>query len=685
MSDLLKALGPRGDTLATLDFETFYDKEYTLRKLTTESYVRDPRFETIGVGVKLGKRPSVWLEEWEFREWAARVDWSRVAVNAHHAQFDAFILSHHYGIKPGFLFCTMSMARALHGVSGVGLGVLAPLYGLGEKGKEIENAKGKRRKDFTEVDWLKFGDYCNQDVALTDGLLRKMSPGFPKEELWVIDGLVRMFTEPVFEADQALLRKALIEERAKKAELLKRVAETAGAGGSEDVHEAARAVLSSSDKFAALLRSMGEEPPTKPNDKGEAIYAFAKTDPGMQALLDHPRDDIRFLAEARQSVKSTITETRVDRIIGIAERGRVPFYLKYCGAHTHRHSGGDKMNPQNFNRGGVLRDATVAPAGHVLVVADSGQIEARVLPWLAGQSNLLETFRRNDATGGDFYSDVGGEYFRKKLSKKETPIERQLAKNMVLGLGFGMGWGKFAGELLKGMLGSDPVQFGEKEAVQYAVNPLEFEARVHGRGPETCGGKVEDLRTFGIRLPYEQLLIHCAVTDYFVRLYRQNNGQIVRLWRSMEDVLKVMEIPGGDPAEVRMTFGPLKILRHGILKPSGLVMRYPGLKRSSSGYHYLGGKSGREHVKVYGGLIAENVTQSVARDIVVADQALWVRAGGYRLGTTTHDELVAVVPEARGKECLDYMLARMRTPPPWCADLPLNASGGFGKSYGAVK
>lgn len=725
MSALLKALGSRGEILATIDFEAFYSVDYSLSKLTTEAYVRDPRFEVIGVGVKWGNQPSVWLEEWEFREWAARVDWSRVAVNAHHAQLDAFILSHHYGIRPGFLCCTMSMARAVHGVSGVGLERLGPMYGLGEKGTALEKTKGKRRRDFTQAEWKAFGDYCNQDVTLTAGLLRAMGKTFPKEELWLIDSTIRMFTEPVFEADQAVLQKALDAERLKKRDLLRRVAETAGAGvGGTDaeIEERARAVLSSNEKFAELLKAMGVEPPTKvgkPAKDGSprTIFAFAKGDPGMQDLLEHEREDIQFLAEARLAVKSTITETRAGRVIGIAQRGPIPFYLKYCGAHTHRWSGGDKMNPQNFNRGGALRDAILAAIGFLLAVCDSAQIEARVLAWLAGEAELLETFRRNDekarvyaewiaervrggltskeakaaakAAGldeGDFYSDRGSVFFLKKISKEETPIERQLSKNMILGLGFSMGWEKFAGELLKGMLGSAPVQFTMTEARKFGVDVEAFAARESGFGARKTTN-AERVRKMKSRLGFMPLLIHCAVADHFVRMYRNASGGIVRLWRAMDEIIATMAVPlapGADPNEVRMTFGVLKVIYQGIVKPNGLVMRYPGLRKTGDGFKYLGGKSGREHVKIYGGLLTENCVQSLARD-VVAEQALWIRADGYRLGTTTHDEVVAVPPEHDAERCLDKMKQRMKVPPAWCLDLPLNVSGGFGRSYGAVK
>jgi DNA polymerase family A len=682
---LLERLGAFPKTIVHLDFETFYSADYTLRKLTTEAYVRDERFQVIGVGVRVGSASAVWLEEWEFRAWAERVDWARCAVNAHHAQFDGFILAERYGIRPAFWFCTMSLGRVLHGEGG--LDKRAHRFGIGAKTEgALEGVKGKRREDLTQAQWLAFGAYCRNDVDLSADLLKRMGPGFPKLELWLIDMTVRMFVEPVFGADLDLLRSALTDEREKKRALLVRIAEQEGitVKPGEDPLEAARTVLSSSEKFAALLESLGEEPPMKLNPKGELIPAFAKSDPGMQALLEHPRDDLRFLAEARLAVKSTIIETRTERMIGIAQRGKVPFYLKYCGAHTHRWSGGDKMNPQNFNRGGALRNAVLAPEGHELVVSDSGQIEARVVAWLAGESTVLDAFRRNDATGGDFYSDVGSQFFGKPLSKKETPIERQIAKAMVLGLGFGMGWLKFALELLKGLLGADPVQFTSADALKFGVDVGAFEARRAGFDEGTCGERVRQAITNGARLPYLELLTHCAVADHFVRLYRGKNAKIAALWKASEQILTVMEDPEGDPLAVRMEYRGLKVRRHAIVKPSGLVLRYPALRKTPHGFKYLGGKSGREMVKIYGGLLTENLVQSLARD-VVAEQALQVRADGYRVATTTHDEIVAVVPSELAPTCLEQMIAHMRVAPSWCADLPLNAEGGTAKRYGDAK
>lgn len=709
---LLRALGSRGETIVTVDFEAFYSKEFSLSKLTNEEYVRDPRFEVIGVGVKFGAHETVWLEDWDFRRWAKSFDWGRVAVCAHHAQLDALILSHRYGVRPGFLYCTYTMGRALFGVGGNGLDALSEKFGLGRKGDELAETKGKRRADFTQAEWQRFGVYCKNDVDLTAKLLPLLARGFPKLELWIIDSTIRMFTEPQFRADAQVLRTAAANERERKRRLLLSIADRAGLNATEEQRvEAARAVLMSNDKFAALLRTLGEEPPTKISPAtGEETYAFAKTDPGFQALLEHPSEEIRTLAEARVGVKSTITETRAERILGVSTRGAVPFYLLAYGAHTGRWSGGDKMNPQNFNRGGELRAAILAPVGHTLVVADSAQIEARVIAWLAGEERLLETFRENDAEldrahakaaaqgvdlknkkqaeafwerypGGepDFYAKLGTTmFFLRPISKTTTPIERQLSKNMALGLGFGMGWAKFATESLKGMLGSKPVQFKLIDAQKFGVDVAAFEARRLGNS--TCGDRVRELAP-AFRLPYGDMLIHCAVAAHFVGLYRDRNSRIAALWRTCDRLIQSMALEGD---EGRMSFMGIQAARHALILPSGRRLRYPALRKDKDGWAYRGGDGGRKWVRLYGAKLCENLVQAEARDIV-AEQAMRIRAAGFHLGTLTHDEAVAIVPEERGHEALEFMKATMRVPSEWCPTLPLNADGGVGVCYGNAK
>jgi hypothetical protein len=367
--EVLTALERPIDAIITIDFETYYADDYTLSSMTTEQYVRDPRFEVILVGVKVGTSPAVWMLEEDFRRWAATVDWSRVAILAHHAHFDGLILAHHFGIIPALYLDTLSMARPVHGTEvGGSLAKLSVHYGLGEKGHEVINAKNKRLKDFSPEELAAYGGYCINDCELEYALFLRLAPQLPEIELWVIDSTVRWYTEPLFILNEQLLQDFLVYERARKEALLARVG-------------ADKKVLGSNDKFAALLRKVADElnidlePPTKVSPaSGQPIYAFAKSDPGMQALLDHPIDEIRWLAEARIAIKSTINETRTERLLRAGSAGRrVPVYLKYGGAHTHRWSGGDRMNFQNFERvpeeikkpgdewRGTLRKALEAP------------------------------------------------------------------------------------------------------------------------------------------------------------------------------------------------------------------------------------------------------------------------------------------------------------------------------------
>jgi DNA polymerase len=726
MPSPLDALGPLPSTLITLDFETFHSKDYNLRKLTTEAYVRDPRFEVIGVGVKVGKAPSVWMEADDFRAWAARQPWFRLAVLAHHAHFDGLVLSHHYGVSPGFWLDTLSMGRALHGEGhGLSLDALAQRYGVGRKGAEVHDFKGYRRRDFTPEEWLRYGVYCNNDVELTEQILRRMLVGFPRAELWLIDTTVRMFSEPRLVGDVAALERTREAERARKAALLERVAVALGVppGPAEQRQEAARAALASNPQFAAVLQRFGVEPDTKLGKKGET-FAFAKSDDFMRDLLESEDETVRQLAEARLDTKSTIVGTRTERMLGVSKRGRVPIYLKYSGAHTHRWSGGDGSNMQNLNRGGSLRAALLASEDERLVVADSGQIEARVLAWLAGQDDTLETFRRNDAKSaryssemaaraprgreptkeeekqiarelaglgiedGDFYSDRGSAYFGRKLSKKETPVERQSAKSMELGLGYGMGVKAFSLNLLKGFLGAPPVCFGEAERARYGVLLGWFERQNYGRS--VWGRELELMWGDGVKLPpgegdpFERFKVHVAVTAHFVQAYRSANSYVVQLWRKLESAIAVMAAPGSAD-EVRMRIGPLEIMHQAIRKPSGLVLHYPELRRSTDGWSYLGYKEGRlQRLKLYGGLLTENVVQSLARD-VVAEQALWCRVDGTRIVTTTHDEIVGLRRTGEADAALARMIQRMRTPPEWAKGLPLNATGAAARSYGEAK
>jgi len=417
--------------ILTIDFETYYSREFSLTKVTTEEYIRSPQFETIGVAVQINDGEPEWFsgDGEAMHQFLKKFDWANSLALAHNAPFDGAILKWVYGLSPKGWLDTLSMGRALHGTQvGGSLKVLSNFYGLGEKGTEVENALGLHRADFSPSQLERYGDYCKNDVTLTWELFGAMSKGFPSIELRLIDLTVRMFTEPVLQLDFVFLKNHLVTEKVRKEMLLNTFAK-------ED--------LMSNPKFADLLRAAGVEPPMKVSPAtGKQTYAFSKTDEEFKALLEHPDTYVQTLVAARLGTKSTIEETRTERFIGIAERGSLPVPLRYYAAHTGRWGGDDKLNLQNLQRTSPLKKAIIAPDGYMMIDSDSSQIEARTLAWLAEQDDLVDAFDR----GEDVYKIMASAIYGKDVAEI-TNDERFVGKTTILGCGYGMGAKKFQAQL----------------------------------------------------------------------------------------------------------------------------------------------------------------------------------------------------------------------------------------------
>jgi DNA polymerase I-like protein with 3'-5' exonuclease and polymerase domains len=419
--------------ILTIDFETYYDRDFSLSKMTTEEYIRSEQFETIGVAVKINDGDVEWFsgtekETWKFLQ---KFDWANSVGLAHNAMFDMAILNWRYGISPKKIADTLSMARAIHGTEvGGSLATLAQHYQLGEKGTEVVNALGKRRIDFSDEDLSRYASYCVNDVDLTYRLFGCLVGGFPISELNLIDLTIRMFSEPVLELDPAVLRRHLTEVQDSKARLMENI-------------ESSKDMLMSNPQFAELLRSYGVEPPLKVSPTtGKETYAFSKTDEEFKALLEHDNEMVQALVAARLGVKSTIEETRTQRFIEIAGRGTMPIPLRYYAAHTGRWGGDDKVNMQNLPRSSPLKRAILAPQGHMMIDSDSSQIEARTLAWLAEQNDLVDAFDR----GEDVYKIMASAIYGKPVDEI-TKDERFVGKTTILGAGYGMGAKKFRAQL----------------------------------------------------------------------------------------------------------------------------------------------------------------------------------------------------------------------------------------------
>ena len=624
--------------ILVLDFETYYDKSYSLRKLTTEEYIRDERFKVHGVGIKSGDQPSVYIWS-DIKGFLKQLPWEKIYCCSHHARFDMAILSWRYGIKPKFLLDTLSMARAVFPHESGSLANLSKLCGLGEKGHDLESFMGKRC--LTEPEQVRLGLYCMNDVDLTYALFNTMKSKFAPSELKVIDQTLRMFTEPVLELDEKVLFDHLQKIQVKQAKLL----------DGRDLTS-----LRSNPQFAKLLEELGVVPPVKTSLRtGKETFAFAKTDEGMLSLLEHENVEVQALAAARLGVKSSIEETRTKAFLGISERGPMPVPLNYFGAqNTGRFSGSDGLNLQNLPRGGALRNAIVAPAGHVLVVSDFAQIEARMIAWLAGQEELLEQFRAGDDVYCRFASKVYG-----RTITKEDKKERFLGKVCILALGYSLGWRKLATILATGPMGQAPILFTADDL-------------------NTMDGRMEKLDTAGIttKLTGQALVVHCSAAKHLVDTYRNSYDRIPNYWQTCNRILSAME------RGVKHQFGCVSTEKDCVLLPNGLYLQYKDLHKDEEGSWRYTGKRGEKQY-IYGGKMAENLTQALSR-IVMTDAMLEI-GKFYKVVLTVHDEVVVCVPEDIAEKTEWVMGELMGRSPAWCAELPVACEVSTARAYGDAK
>ena len=604
--------------LITLDFETYYDQQYSLSKLTTEQYVRDDKFEVIGVGVKVNDGETEWASgtDEQIKSYLGTFNWDEAMLLCHNTMFDGAILSWCFDIRPRVYTDTLCIARALHGTeAGGSLRALSERYGIGVKGTEVLDAKGKRSEDFLPEELEKYGAYCINDVELTYKLFKLMGKGFPKDEMRLIDLSLRMFTEPMLDIDIFLLERHLEDVRDRKDKLL------------EDA-QVKRVDLMSNAKFAELLRGCGVEPPMKisPTTDKET-FAFAKTDEKFKALQEHDDERVQALVAARLGNKSTLEETRTQRFIDIGKRDLLPVPVKYYAAHTGRWGGADKINLQNLPSRGPnakkLKNSIIAPDGYSLIDCDSSQIEARVLAWLAGQNDLVAQF----AAGEDVYKYMASSIYNVPVSEV-TKEQRFVGKTTILGAGYGMG-------------------------------AVKFQAQLKGMGVE----------------------IELTEAQRIIDVYREANADINGLWKKAQYTItqlangKVANF--GKRGVIKVDAG-----NSALILPSGLRMYYEDLKGETNEekrveYSY---KTRRGRKYIYGGKAVENVCQAIARCIIGHQMILLARR--YPVVLTVHDSLVCCIRDEEVEEARVYVEECMSQTPDWAEGLPITCESGVGKSYG---
>ena len=611
-----------------------------------------------GVAINNGN-PTAWYDE------VPTISPNSWAV-AHNTMFDMAVLNWVYDVRPKFITDTMYMMKCTFGtdLESYTLKALGEIVGM-EKGEDLILSKGVRTLPPDVKN--RIAEYAITDVDICKAGFEYMRSYCPPNELRIMDITTRMFTEPVLRFNVGKLEEyihSLGQEKivaAKEARFITQFFESEYVLEplipiERDWYTEVSDILRSANKFAVVLtglmadhlgkeyvplyqlkphqiKKLGAEVglPSKISPRtGNETYAFGKNDTSYKDFYEDAPPLVQQVCDARGTINSNIANNRAKKFLDKADR---PWCvaLKYAGAHTYRDSGGGASgaddNPQNLPRKSILRQSVEAPPGHVLCVADSGQIEARVNAALALEEAILNIFINN----GDIYTDFASKIFNIPVSAISA-WQRLVGKICQLALGYQMGALKLY-DTFRGW--NVPID------------------------RETC---------------YE-----------YVSVYREGYPNIARQWSELH------EVPRYIYEGFEWDYGPIQVNKEGIRLPNGLYLRYPRLRRTEDGWvcqRYNQKERRWKYVRLYGGIITENVVQALAR-IIVFDQACeidkWLRPQHtknqiHKIVMRTHDEIVACVPEQKAEETMQLMLHEMHKSPSWL-DVPIIADGAFAEYY----
>lgn len=630
-----------------LDFETFYDQDYSLKKLDNAQYVMDGRFESMGFSMMLPEQKPVWITG-DFaaqKEALSRIPWDKVRVVSHNARFDGSILEWRFGFKPAAYLCTMVGSRP-HFVPKTGsmaLDAIGNHLGLPAKGDAVHEMLGRRRSDLTPAEMAAYGEYCCTDTAIAMGIAKELNRILPPDERDLIDATLKKYLRPRLLLDGRKLIARLTDLNAERTALLAHIKEQYGVEKDQ---------LTSAPKFASVLEARGVTAPMKmgkpgkKNPQGKLTFAFAKDDLEFKNLLIHPDMAVRELCNAKMTVGSSQEQSRLRRLLDLHNvmNGKLPVPMVYYGAHTGRFSGDESINLQNLPRveknadgiikKGHLRYTLIAPPGYTVVAADFSNIEARIVATLARQMNLVQGFAR----GEDIYSWFASLIYSRPINKRDHPVERFVGKTCILGLGYGLGWKMFLLKMLQSGISMD-----EREAKR------------------------------------------------IVYLYRETYACIPELWKAFDQLAgKYLIDPTGLHVWRRLTFAHERIIL-----PNGMPIQYPDLAMDQSKGLYFrsrkykaldsdGALTYEKGNKIWGGAFTENVSQGLAR-IIATSAELRLQRLGLPAALQAHDELVWSIPSQLVEISTKAIEFEMTRPVEWMPDLPIAVEIKHGPTYGDAK
>ena len=669
-----------------LDFESYYDDECSLTKLTNFAYVGHKDFKILSVSIARGRdgKTETYFGQEECLT-AIRTEleaYPDTAIIAQNTPFDGTVLAKNKIYPRHFLDLT-GMSRAwnkqqmFHNLDAIA----TRLFPNDPKMRKVKEGTDvfKYATEIREFMQPTVRAYNEQDTNLLRACFYEfMRLGFPPAELMILDLTLQMTCVPSFDADTALLQECYDEETAKQKAAVEAALEYMknnfdysrmnstffivaderdkatwktkkefewdyrqefGMGPVNKATERQK-FLSSNDKFAYILQHgfgvkvpMKESPTAKKRGDYELIPALGVGDVEFQHLMAERRD-LKVIWEGRIASKSNIAATRAQTLLEIASifDGQLVMPLKYSGAHTDRFGGGDKVNPQNFQRKSKHRYSLRAPKGMKVHVRDSSNVELRGSAAFCEHHEKLALFE----AGGDPYITMANKIFGYECNKEDNPEERGVGKATELGAGYGMGHVRFKDYLNAGPLGMPPTFLEDIDALKSWANPY----------------------------------------DKVVRDYREVNWPIVEMWRKLERVLIDMTYANCD-----YMFGPLHITFEKMTGPNGLSLQYPQLGYRNKQWSYLGAEG---WVNLFGGKILENIIQFLCRTII-CEQMVMVHAMAEYLGgrccLQVHDEIVTLIWEEIIDEFDDFVKDVMLQRVSWLPTCPLASEADIHDTY----
>jgi len=576
-------------TIYALDFETYYDRDCSIKTLGPLGYFSHHSFDAYMVSV-VGDDGLEWVGHPKDFDWQLLED---NIVLSHNASFDETLYL--YGVtqnwwlevKPAEWHCTADMAAAC-GLPRSLKNSTAEAFNLEISKTTRDNMSGKTWDSMSDEFKREVEEYAIKDSVLCLRLWKEY------ESKW-----------SQFERDISTLNRRIIQRGIPiDIDALKKSKETINKllfDTEQSIPWADEKPLLSRKAFDEHCIKLGIEPPA----------SLAQNDIDAQRWIRAHGHKYKWIEAVTNWRRVNTIKKKLDSFdYATMPDNRYYGGIMYFGGHTGRFSGsGGNLNLQNLPRdemfGVNMRNLITAPEGRKLVVVDLSQIEVRTLCWLSEDRDTMDVIDASDDIYEAFAIQFGLWSKDKGVLKKEDPKLRHKVKAIVLGCGYGAGAKKFA---------------------EMYNMPLQ---------------EAEDA----------------------VSLYRTKLFKVPKYWKKLDNLVKRHYSDGLLTLDL----------------PSGRSLTYPKLHMTMAQgrVHYgcsINRNGQKRKMKLWGGILAENLSQALARDIF-SYMMLEIDKAGIDIIFHVHDEVICECDEDKAEETLQKITQIMSTPPEWISDIPLDAEG----------